>query len=148
MTPGEIRKVLLREHADIRARMDETRRAIAIWTNGDPAREELRYCLASLADTMRKHNLHEEELLREIVPTIDAWGPARAEIMDEEHVKEHDDLYAALVQAGTASEASVAKPIVNHLLQALLEHMEKEEKTFLAEDVLRDDAIVIDSFGG
>ena len=39
-----------------------------------------------------------EEGLKTVLPTIDAWGKVRKEVMLEEHVAEHSDLYGALAE--------------------------------------------------
>ena len=98
--------------------------------------------MSRLASALRAHNLCEERLLKGVLVTADAWGPARAEIMDERHAAEHGELHAALVVTTFNPER------VGQLLDRLLEHMAYEEQTFLSEDVLRDDTIVIDAFGG
>lgn len=144
MTSSEIRAELLQQHADLRARIQEARQA-AEGQRVDGSRDELRAALLRLAEALRKHNRREEELLREILPTVDAWGPVRAELMLEEHVQEHDAIYETLVDAGAAPDA---RPLVARLVDALLEHMAREEKTFLTEAVLCDDGIVRDYFGG
>jgi DNA repair exonuclease SbcCD ATPase subunit len=148
MTPSEIRKELLEQHAQLRAEIDATRAAAKQWQQQEAAREALRSAMAVLADGVRQHNRREEELLQEIIPTADAWGPARAEVMREEHVEEHKAMYEALIDAGAAPSASVGVPPVLKLLDKMEEHMKREEKAFLGADVLRDDAVTPDFFGG
>jgi hypothetical protein len=148
MTPSEIRKELLEEHADLRAKIEATRAAAERWRRGEPAREELRSCLAVLADGFRAHNRREDELLHELIPTVDAWGPARADVMRAEHVEEHKDLYEALIDAGAAADATAGVPPVLKVLEKMIRHIVEEERSFLGADVLRDDAVTTDSFGG
>ena len=148
MTPSEIRQELLEQHVALRAKIDATRIAAERWKGGAPSREELRSCLAVLADGVRAHNRREEELLRDVIPSADAWGPARAEVMQETHVEEHRDMYEALIDAGAAADATTGVPPVIKLLDKMLEHMKREESSFLGADVLRDDAVTPDFFGG
>jgi hypothetical protein len=148
MTPSEIRKELLDQHAGLRTKIDATRVAAERWKVGETAREELRSCLAVLADGVRAHNRREEELLHDLIPSADAWGPARAEVMQETHVQEHKDLYEALIDAGAAADATSGVPPVLKLLEQMTEHMKREESSFLGADVLRDDAVTPDFFGG
>jgi hypothetical protein len=140
MKPTEIRAELLAQHNAIREQVDAVRRALQ-----GGGRDALRSALAKLGDLVRGHNRREEELLRGILPTVDAWGPARTEIMLEEHVKEHGALYDAVMKASASDDASGFVP---GLLTGLLDHMAHEEKIFLSEEVLSDDAIVRDYFGG
>lgn len=146
MKPSEIRVELLGQHADIRSRIGEMRLLIQQCRAGESTRDELQAALTRLVGLFRKHNLREEQLLRDVLPGVDAWGPARAEIMLEQHTKEHDALYAALVDAG--AQAGARDVDITRLLDRIVEHMDHEEKIFLAEDVLRDDDIVRDYFGG
>lgn len=140
MKASQMRAELCEEHAQLRAMIDVVRRLAARPSQGTAGREALRGAVVQLADALRRHNLREEELLGGIIPTVDAWGPVRAEIMDEEHVAEHEELYAALLgQDGQPVES---------LLDRVLDHMAREEAAFLNEDVLRDDVIVTDYFGG
>jgi hypothetical protein len=143
LTLTEIRVELLEQHGDIRAAMADVSREL-----GAPKGERLRGLLAKLADVVRRHNRREEELLRDVVPTIDAWGKARDEIMREEHVKEHEALWSGLIEAGVADDAAAAERRARALLDRLEVHMAKEEKSFLNEDVLRDDVVLLDSFTG
>ncbi len=136
-TLREIRATLLQQHAEIRARVAETRAAPP---------EQLRDCLSRLANALRMHNAAEEHALQKVLPTLDAWGPARKEIMLEEHVAEHSELYGALFQASTAPAAAAAAHVAS-LLEKVLAHMEHEEQTFLGAELLTEDAEA-DGFGG
>jgi hypothetical protein len=148
MKPSEIRETLLEQHTGLRALIEETSRAIEQWGRGDAARADALSCLARLSAAVRRHNACEEELLRDLIPKVDAWGPARAEIMSTQHVKEHHALSAALMDVSAADEGNMAATLIANLRERMLEHMAREENGFLAEDVLRDDVVVIDSFGG
>lgn len=145
---SKIRTELLEQHGEIRARIDEVKAAAEKLGQGEAARDLLRTALARLAEAVRKHNQNEEELLRDVIPHVDAWGPARAEVMVEEHGKEHQELYAALVEAGATPDGQAAITIVSKLLDRMREHMAIEEKVILSEDVLRDDLVPREYFGG
>lgn len=146
MTPSEIRAELLDQHAQIRALMEEIRQDARRAQRGEPIGDTLLAGIERLTVAFVQHNGREEELLRLIIPTVDAWGPARAEIMDEAHVHEHRMLREAIVGIPhTPSEFAGAA--VDVLFDRVLAHMEHEEKTLLAEDVLRDDTVVV-GFGG
>ena len=145
---AQARIELLAQHQDLRAKMDATQAAAARCTRGEPAHGELNTCIARLADGLHRHNAREDELLRGIMPTIDAWGPARAEIMNEAHVREHLEVYRALVDAGAASDPVAAATTALRLIEQIAAHMDHEEKSFLGPDVLRDDAGPADPFGG
>src|SRR5262245_59370710 len=139
MTPTEIRTELLRQHATIRAKSQRASEVVDRWCHGESSREEVRAHLVALTDAVRMHNLREEELLRGVLPGVDAWGKARAEIMDEEHVMEHEELYTTLVEAAGLADPKATRTLTHALINHLHEHMLREESTLLGEDVLRDD---------
>jgi len=146
MTPSQIRAELLDQHAQIRTLMAEIRRIAERARSGEPVGGALRSGLALLSAAFMEHNAREEELLRPVIPTVDAWGKARAEIMDETHVREHDALRQAILGI-PHTPREFAGAGVEDLFDRVLKHMEREEETLLADDVLRDDPVVI-GFGG
>lgn len=145
--PSEIRTELLGQHADLRAKM-KAARELANRCHHEDAREALRDSLSRVADALRMHNKREEELMRDVFPELDAWGPIRAEIMAEEHVGEHNHLYEALMTASTTAVAKEAASAAMTLFDQIEKHMAREEKVFLGEDVLSDDGVIPDMFGG
>lgn len=150
MKLSEIRADLLREHGGLSATLHEAASAARRWQSGQDARSELHGCLGRLLEQLRAHNTNEQELLRDILPTIDAWGKARAEKMLSEHIVEHAALQKTLIDASTAADVEVAVRAVLQLVEQLTEHMAFEEKAFLGADLLNDDESVQpkDSFGG
>ena len=150
MKLSEIRADLLREHGGLSATLREAASAATRWQSGQDARSELHGCLGRLLEQLRAHNTHEEEVLRKILPTIDAWGKARAEKMLSEHIVEHAALQETLIGASNAADVEVAVRAVLQLVEQLTEHMALEEKAFLSAELLNDDETVqpTDSFGG
>jgi len=148
MKRSEIRSELLGQHIALRSRLAQACQAAERWNRGEAPRADARACLIQFLDELRKHNLREEELLRDVLPGVDPWGSARAELMSEEHVREHEELYRASSDATSPSDASVALGMINELRESVLDHMAREEKGFLGEDSLRDDEISLDAFGG
>jgi len=159
MNIDEIRSELMSQHADLRRMIEDVRGALRVTdAQAFKASEgELRARVTELARALQEHNRREEALLGEILPTIDAWGQVRREIMDEQHA-EHGQLIAALVSPDTSGGAAhgrdsstIPLPPGDFLLATLarvLDHMEREEKAFLNEALLRDDGIVTDQFSG
>jgi len=149
MKPSEIRAELLGQHATLRSLIEQTKRASEQPAPpGEVGLDRARDCLVRLVDELRRHNLREEELLRDVIPSVDPWGPARAEIMTEEHVKEHQELFGALTDATATTDARAAAPMLRIVCERLLAHMAREERDFLGGDCLRDDQVSVDSFGG
>ena len=147
MKPSEARSELLEQHARIRTIMDVTLTIAKGAGVGASDRSDLHACVVRLADALRTHNEREEELLRDFISAVDAWGPARAAIMTEEHEREHDRLDAALLGVPrTPIEFAVAGIVA--LVALIRQHMDREEAAFLGEDVLRDDVVVTNQSGG
>ena len=143
MDATQIRTQLLTQHAELRVLIEQAHAAIEHGSMSEPKGDKaLVASVDRLASALRAHNACEEQLLKGILATVDAWGPARAEIMDERHTAEHKELHAQLV------DASLDREQVRRLLDRLLDHMAYEEKSFLNEDVLREDSIMINAFGG
>ncbi len=145
MTPSEIRDELLLQHQSLRGRLEATRLAVKRWAGGEVPRLHVRDELAGLADALRGHNRLEESALHDLLRTVDAWGPARLEIMVEAHVREHQDVFDALLAVGEAQDPRDAVKQIERLRQRILEHMDREEETFLNASVLRDDGAAIDA---
>lgn len=141
MNRSAIRAALLRDHDDLRARM-RVIRAIA----GN--RDELRRLLTMLTDAVRKHNAREEAMLAKVFPDLDAWGPVRRSIMDEEHILEHERLVDALVETAANEDPAAAANIALRLFEKMEAHMAREERVFLSEEVLTDEDVPPDAFGG
>lgn len=148
MTPSEIREELLAQHASIRGQIEAARLIVERWARGEAPRALVHNALAALADTLRRHNLREESVLRELVRSVDAWGEARVEIMEEGHVREHNVLFDAVLTIADVQDPHDAVREMERLRTHLLEHMAREEETFLNVSVLRDDCVAIDAYVG
>lgn len=146
MTPSEIRSELLKQHARLRALMAETRQVAERARRGEAVGDALQEALLLLAGELGAHNEREEALLKAVIRTVDAWGPARVEIMDEAHHQEHEELQHAILGI-PSTPAEFAGAGVGVLFDRLVAHMDREEKAFLGEEVLKDDTVVVD-FGG
>jgi hypothetical protein len=136
---------LLRQHAEIRVIAVEVKDAAA--ANGYFALNTLRVRTLRLVDKVGRHNREEEELLHGL-RAVDAWDSVRADFMNEQHAAEHQHLWGALLDASLAPDVSSFREIFLPAIASLFEHMEREEKVCLSEDVLRDDAVVIDQSTG
>ena len=79
---------------------------------------------------------------------VDAWGQARSDQMTEAHVREHRNLCTGLISGPVSSDADEASTTIFALLDSMLEHMDHEERIFLASDILTDDIRIGDAFGG
>jgi hypothetical protein len=139
MKPSEIRAELLEQHRQVRELMAATRQIARRARAGDDVRAELQDAVRRLSDRVDVHNLREEELLRDLIPAIDARGSVRAAVMTAEHVKEHHRFRTALSGLPSVSVETAGVGILA-LLALMGDHMEREEAAFLGENVLRDEA--------
>lgn len=131
MTHTELRAMLLKQHAEIRALAAGVMAA---------SETELRERLAELVSAIDAHNAFEERELHAILPDIDAWGEIR-----DHRVGEHHDAEHAAIQAGLRSADSIRA--LAAALAVLEDHMVREERELLSTDVLRDD-IITTGIGG
>jgi len=148
MQRQEIRSELIAQHRHLRSEMSALRSAAQRCLRGDDAWDELRHGLIELTRMLRVHNAREEALMADVFPDLDAWGPIRQQVMDEEHVAEHAKTEAALTFAIAEHDVTKAVSATVHALDELASHMDREEKVFLSTDVLTDEPIQPDSFGG
>lgn len=148
MKPSEIRKELLGQHQDLRVRIAQARDVVARCQRKEAGSDDLHRALVHVADAVRMHNQREEELMRDVLPTLDAWGPVRKEVMLEEHVVEHAEIYDALMHATQGSDLEKAAASALALFDHMGEHMAREEKVFLSADLLDDLGAPPDTFGG
>jgi hypothetical protein len=143
MNRSAIRRELVEEHAKLRGLIEDVREAARLARGSEAMRRELHTQMERLNIALRAHNRHEEELLKGILVTIDAWGAVRAEILSEEHVAEHVELCAMITDAKATSHSAILDGTVGSLLDDVLKHMSREEIAFLGEDVLRDDDVIV-----
>ena len=126
MIAAHIRAQLLAQHAELRALIEEARGAVERVPMGQPEDDDgPAACMSRLASALRTHNLCEERLLEGLLGEADAPGSARAEIMDETHHAEHEELHAALLVPTFDPER------VGQTLGRLLGHMAYEEDALL-----------------
>jgi hypothetical protein len=150
MLPSEIRSQILQDHERIRVGLAamheaaETAQAGACGALGRLREETERFGARFL-----RHLDLEEAVLVPALREVDAWGEARADLILNEHAVQRitirtlvDDLRAPRVDVRRAGAA------IRRLAEDLAADMEHEEATLLHEDLLRDDVVSLDSFGG
>jgi iron-sulfur cluster repair protein YtfE (RIC family) len=139
MTSRETWVELLRQHAELRQLLEQTRLVARRLREGESLRGELKASASLLGEALSAHNNREEELLRAMIGRVEAEGAARTELMNEQHFEEHTALRAALLDVQLDPDDHwVAKTMMDALDQ-LLDHMGHEEKSFVTSDVSQDD---------
>lgn len=146
--PSEIRSIILEEHGELRRRLAGIEALLDGVLRGDATtRRELRACFDALCQLFVTHIAHEEAILRPVLADIDNWGPVRIELMDAEHVEQRERV-AELSRLSPDEEPGVYVRRVREFVADLRADMDAEERECLSPNVLRDDPISIDEFGG
>jgi iron-sulfur cluster repair protein YtfE (RIC family) len=148
LSASQVRSLILDEHTILRNILEEIEESLGEMTRRAPgAVRRLRASLHTFQNAFLRHLSHEETVLRPLLKDVDAWGPARVETMDEEHRGQR----AALVELSRLALDQDVDLTVQHIevfVRRLRADMDGEEQHALSEEVLRDDIIVIDTFGG
>ena len=142
---SDIRKTILGEHEALRARMKELQQAL----EADPRdlSPAVKGAFSAFLEAFLRHIAHEEAILRPVLATIDAWAEKRVESMDAEHAEQRQKLLE-LSRLDPAADPPGFAARVRETLEWIRLDMAGEEKTVLSPDLLRDDIIILDTFGG
>ena len=148
LSASQIRNLILDEHVVLRDILEEIEQALGELTRRVPgAIGRLRASLRTFHDAFERHLRHEEAVLRPVLADVDAWGPARVESMDEEHLAQRAAL-AELTRLSLGDDVDRTVQVIEGFVRRRRTDMAGEESHALSEEVLRDDIIVIDTFMG
>jgi iron-sulfur cluster repair protein YtfE (RIC family) len=148
LSASQVRSLILDEHTILRNVLEDIEDSLGEMTRRVPgAVRRLRASLRTFQDAFLRHLSHEETVLRPLLKDVDAWGPARVEAMDEEHCAQRAAL-AELSRLALDQDLDCTVMRVEEFIRRLRADMDGEEQRALSEEVLRDDIIVIDTFGG
>lgn len=142
---SQIRATILEEHERLRERMRELEASLEGSTGR--ASSSFPQALRVFLGEFLKHIAHEEELLRPVLSQVDAWARLRVESLDREHEEQRQKL-SELAQMDPSADPPAFLARVREALEWIRLDMAGEEKNLLTPELLRDDIIVIDSFGG
>jgi hemerythrin-like domain-containing protein len=141
------RSVLVAQHARLRELILNVREAAEAVARS--ARKDAVIRAAALLDAvlafggeLTEHLAMEENLLGPVLERIDAWGPVRLELMRVEHTHQRS-VVEMLRRDRSLGPHDLAERALQ-LTDAVLCDMEIEDRDLLAENVLRDDTIVLD----
>lgn len=144
---AEVRDAILKEHEHLRASMKAVQDALdGAGRSPGPVPAPLLAALDSFLSEFLKHIAHEDVVLRPLLANLDAWARERVEHMDREHREQRERLQVLARMDPNDAAAFTAR--VQETLTWIRNDMAGEEKELLTPEVLRDDVIVIDSFGG
>jgi hypothetical protein len=150
MNPSEVRRQILGEHDRLRERLDRFEADLARAMAGDAgAAESFRRGQGELLAALRAHVESEEAILVPALEAIDAWGPARAARIHEDHVTQ-----LRLLATWDRAVADPALPLADlgprlrQFAGGLRADMEAEENDLLHPDLLRDDVVSVQQSAG
>ena len=148
LSASQVRSLILDEHTILRNVLEDIEDSLGEMTRRVPgAVRRLRASLRTFQDAFLRHLSHEETVLRPLLKDVDAWGPARVETMDEEHRTQRAAI-AELSRLALDQDVDGTIQHIEEFVRRLRADMDGEEQHALSEEVLRDDIIVIDTFGG
>jgi hypothetical protein len=139
---------VLDQHAELRALLEAGLEQVCLVLAGSVAASgSLRSLMGLTPRTFVQHLAYEEALILPILADDLPVGPLRMERILEEHARQVAEVEALCAWQEGADPTGLATRF-GALAQALLADIEHEERDVLTPDVIRDDAVVIDQFGG
>lgn len=149
-SPSRVRERMQREHALMRRQLSDLERYASAAVAGDTRSSgELMECARTLyRDLLRFFDL-EDSLLAPILRDTDAFGPHRADELLAKHAKWRGALRNSLtgLEQGEAASAKLANTMIA-FAQELRDQLEHEARSVLQHELLRDDTMSRDAFGG
>ncbi|MEK6606087.1 MAG: hemerythrin domain-containing protein [Myxococcota bacterium] len=146
-TPGEVRRLVLADHAALRGRLARAvRYAESISLGESTPPDALRAAVRSLARLLHAHLDLEDAILAPALIASGAWGEACAARLGADHALQRE--WIAELRALALDRNGPPRLLADTLLvlaAALRDDMEAEERDLLREDFLRDDVIAIDA---
>ncbi len=104
--------------------------------------------IGEIHTTFEIHLRFEEKVLLDILADDLPLGPPRATRLRDEHERQRATLKSLHVEAKAFPKLPTLAAKLAFLARWLLDDMEEEERTFLTEDVVRDDIVTIDQSCG
>ena len=145
--PSEVREQNLAEHRRLReaaARLAGHVRECDCSTLRAPLAESI----AALLDQLRTHLASEDATLGPVLAHIDPWGALRAARLEERRRSEVAKLTQMLERLAEPLHEGPLRVHVLEFVDWIEDELSNEEREHLDANLLRDDAIVIDPFGG
>ena len=136
MTAETTRLLLLAQHEHLRGLAQTCTRLAKLYRLGEGVGRDLDIALEVLREEFAAHNEAETALICALLHGPAAWGSLLIDRMLEEHIAEHAAFWELLM--GTRAEVAAR---IDDLADELDAHMAAEERTFLGQVTLRDDAL-------
>jgi hypothetical protein len=143
------RRLVLEQHVELRRLLTMGMAQANAAVKGSLAlgHEPLRSLVAMLRDVFVRHLADEEALIVPLLEDDLPIGPLRARRLREEHADQRAELDGLCRWPEEDSDLELALRF-EALGRTLLDDIAHEEKYLLTPEIIRDDCIVIDQFGG
>jgi hypothetical protein len=146
---GSALKGILAQHGQIRDLLERSQGMAAAALAGEVVPPEmLTSAIGDIRTTMEVHLAFEEKVLLPLLHDDLPLGPARAEILLDEHRRQRHLLAMLHDEAAAGPSFPELAEKLDMLTRWLLEDMGEEERCLLIPDVIRDDNVVIDQNTG
>ncbi len=134
LQPSQARAALVADHARLRRLLAELEDLAERVATDRLIVGQFHAVASQFRRALETHNEAEESVLEGLLAAIEPNEPGRSGQMVREHVAEHASILATF-QASDTDELARAIP---RLADELREHIDREEETFLAPEVLRE----------
>ena len=143
------RRTVLDQHVELRRllRMGMAQAQAAVKGGQVLGHEPLRALVAMVRDVFVRHLADEEALILPLLDDDLPLGPLRAKRLRDEHADQRAELEGLCSWPDEESDLELALRF-EALGIALLDDIDHEERHLLTPEIIRDDCIVIDQFGG
>jgi hypothetical protein len=146
---GTARGVILGQHVRIRALLERARTIAEAALDGTPrSPDAVASAIGDIRTIMEVHLAFEEKALLPILRDDPPLGPARADQLLDEHVRQRETLARLHQEACVAPSRPMLAAKLAFLTSWLLTDMDEEERSILNPDVVRDDVIAVDQSDG
>ena len=148
--PREVRAVILKEHAQLRARLAQLSALLKLeQREGHPnAVDELRREFRALSEFFAEHLALEDKLLPPLLRDDYAWGEVRTQAMKEHHAEQREELAKLRSMLDPpASERETVFAALERFVAELELDMHYEEEGLLSPAILGDNIVSVESGG-
>ena len=148
LSPAEVRSRILAEHHRLSTLLAEVESlAIAVEGGDHGASRRLLVAGRELYGFLMSHLALEDQILLPALRETPGFGAVRADALDEEHQQQREVFRVLIQRSAEISELELARRYLG-LIRDLREDMAHEESEFLNPQLLRDDIMPSDTFGG
>lgn len=148
MLPSEIRKKVLSQHREIEEMLKELSQGASELLQGTETADRVKRAAGALREILELHMTFEERYMVPAVHDADGFGPERTRHLHEEHAEQRAELDRLVGTIHNAAAPQAIADAVSHLAEELRKDIEHEERDYLGDDLLRDNVIPTDTFGG